>query len=90
MNDKFAHDRADRLAAQILKLAPDDDTKRIELAFLTLYGRPPEPDETALFLPYLTDLRSAHKSLSVAQSWQSLARVLMSANEFLYLDESHE
>ena len=86
MNDKFAHERADRFAAQIMKVAPDDDTKRIELAFLTLYGRPPEPDETALFLPYLTDLRSPHKSLSVAQSWQSLARVLMSANEFLYLD----
>ncbi|HEV7406288.1 MAG TPA: PSD1 and planctomycete cytochrome C domain-containing protein [Chthoniobacteraceae bacterium] len=85
MNDKFAHERADRLAAQIVKGA-SDDTKRIELAFLTLYGRPPEPDETALFLPYLADLRSPHKSMSVEQSWQSLARVLMSANEFLYLD----
>jgi mono/diheme cytochrome c family protein len=85
MNDKFAHERADRLAERILKLAPDDDPQRIELAFLTLYGRPPEPDETGLFVPYLADLR-ANKKLTVAQSWQSLARVLMSANEFLYLD----
>jgi len=86
MNDPFTHERADRLAARLLTLAPDDDSRRIELAFLTLYGRPPEPDEAALFLPYLTDLRSAHKSMSVAQSWESLARVLMSANEFLYID----
>jgi hypothetical protein len=86
MNDPFTHERADRLAAQLMKLAPEEDTKRIEVAFLTLYCRPPEPEETTLFLPYLTDLRSPHKGLSAAQSWESLSRVLMSANEFLYLD----
>jgi hypothetical protein len=86
LNDPFIHERADRLATRLLKLVPEDETKRIEAAFLTLYGRPPEPDEKALFLPHLTSLRSAPKNLSVAQSWQSLARVLLSANEFLYLD----
>ncbi len=86
MNDPFAHERAERLAAQLMKLAPEDDARRMEVAFLTLYGRSPEPEEAALFLPYLTDLRSARKSFSVQQSWESLSRVLLSANEFLYLD----
>ena len=88
MNDPFVHERADHFAATLMKRVPanDADAQRIELAFLTLYGRHAEPDETALFLPYLTDLRSAHKSMSIQQSWESLARVLMQVNEFLYLD----
>ena len=84
MNDPFAHERASRLAAHLAELAPDE-SQRLALAFLTLYGRPPEPEETALFTTYLAQLREK-KKLPPDQAWASLARVLLAANEFLYLD----
>ena len=84
MNDPFAHERASRLAAHLAELAPDE-SQRLALAFLTLYGRPPEPEETALFTTYLAQLREK-KNLPPDQAWASLARVLLAANEFLYLD----
>ena len=84
MNDLFVHERATRLAAQLTALAPDEP-KRLELAFLTLYARPPQPEETAMFTDYLAQLREK-KQLPPEQAWASLARVLLSANEFLYLD----
>ncbi len=84
MNDPFAHERANRLAMHLTDIAPDE-SQRIALAFLTLYGRPPEPEETALFTTYLAQLREK-KNLPPDQAWASLARVLLAANEFLYLD----
>ncbi len=84
MNDPFVHERASRFAARIVS-AESDEQRRIALAFLTLYARPPEPEETAMFTAYLTQLRDA-KKLPPDQAWASLARVLIGANEFLYLD----
>jgi hypothetical protein len=84
MNDPFAHERANRLAAHLTELAPDE-SQRLALAFLTLYGRPPETEETAMFTAYLAQLREK-KNLPPDQAWASLARVLLAANEFLYLD----
>jgi hypothetical protein len=84
MNDPFVHERATRLAAQLASLAPEEQ-QRLDLAFLTLYARPPEPEESAMFTGYLAQLRE-RKQLPPDQAWASLARVLLSANEFLYLD----
>ena len=84
MNDPFLHERAGRLAAHLTALAPDE-SQRLAPAFLTLYGRPPEPEETAMFTAYLAQLREK-KNLPPDQAWASLARVLLAANEFLYLD----
>ena len=84
MNDLFVHERATRLAAHLARLATDEP-KRIELAFLTLYSRPPQPEETAMCTGYLAQLREK-KQMPPEQAWASLARVLLSADEFLYLD----
>lgn len=84
MNDKFAHECADRFGAHLAALTPDE-AKRIELAFLTLYARPPEPEETAMAAAYLMQLRDK-KNLPTEQALASLARVLLSANEFLFID----
>ncbi|MEO6787141.1 MAG: DUF1553 domain-containing protein, partial [Chthoniobacteraceae bacterium] len=84
MNDPFVHERAARFAARIMS-AESDEQQRITLAFLTLYARPPEPEETAMFTAFLAQLRDT-KKLPPDQAWASLSRVLLGANEFLYLD----
>jgi len=84
MNDPFVHERASRFAVRLVATEPDEK-RRIALAFLTLYARPPEPEETAMFTAYLAQLRDT-KRLTPDQAWASLSRVLLGANEFLYLD----
>jgi hypothetical protein len=84
MNDPFVHERASRLAVRLATTEPDEQ-RRIAFAFLTLYARPPEPEEVAMFTAYLAQLRDT-KRLTPDQAWASLSRVLLGANEFLYLD----
>jgi hypothetical protein len=84
MNDPFAHERAAKLAANLVKAA-SEEPKRVEAAFLTLYARPPAPEETAMATGYLERLAS-RKKMAPEQAWASLCRVLMSANEFFYVD----
>jgi hypothetical protein len=84
MNDPFIHERAAHLAAAVFQRATDE-AQRIELAFLTLYARPPAPDETTMAEAFLTKL-AVQKKLPPDQAWASLARVLLSANEFFYVD----
>ncbi|MGV3532033.1 MAG: PSD1 and planctomycete cytochrome C domain-containing protein [Chthoniobacteraceae bacterium] len=84
MNDKFTHTAAERLGARLMAAAPED-AARIEQAFLTLYGRPPEAEESAMFLQYFSQLREK-KQLSEEQLYASFARVLLTANEFLFID----
>jgi len=84
MNDPFVHERAARFAAHMVSIKSDEQ-RRIALVFLTLYARPPEPDETAMFTAYLAQLRET-KKLPPDQAWASLSRVLFGANEFLFLD----
>jgi Protein of unknown function (DUF1553) len=87
MNDKFVHEQAAKIAAR-LTAAPGDDAQRVELAFRTLYARPPQPDEVRLASEYLAQMRTqlTAKNLDPNQSWPSLVRVLLGANEFFYLD----
>ncbi|MEO6739185.1 MAG: DUF1549 and DUF1553 domain-containing protein, partial [Chthoniobacteraceae bacterium] len=84
MNDPFVHERAARFAARIAS-AESDEQRRIALAFVTLYARLPEPEESAMFAAYLAQLRDT-KKLPPDQAWTSLSRVLLGTNEFLYLD----
>ena len=87
MNDKFAHEQAAKFAARMTQ-GEADETRQITRAFLTLYARPPQPDELKLATDYLANFREklAAKKLSADQAWPSLARALLGANEFLYLD----
>jgi hypothetical protein len=87
MNDKFAHEQAAKFAARVQQGEPDE-ARQVERAFLALYARPPQPDELALATDYLSNFRAklAAKKLPADQAWPSLARALLGANEFLYLD----
>ena len=87
MNDKFAHEQADRFASRLLRMEADD-ARRVDCAFRMLYARPAEPEEVRMATGYLAQIRSqlSAKKLPADQAWPSLVRALLGANEFLYLD----
>jgi len=91
MNDKLAHESADKLAVRI-GLAFGDDAQRIDYAHRLCYGRPATADDVELGSQYLK--ACAEQLSSAGVPWDqrqraalaSYARVLLSSNEFLYVD----
>jgi hypothetical protein len=89
MNDAFVHERAVKLSQLICGKA-SDDRQRIELAHRRLFGR--EPSEAELsdgveFLKgYAEGLKEADAVKRSELAWAAYARVLLSSNEFLYVD----
>ena len=59
-----------------------DDAERIRLAFLRLYGRPATERELSLGLAFLSSPADDEK----LTRWEQYAQVLLSANEFMYVD----
>ena len=91
MNDKLAHEAADKLAVRV-GLAFDEDPKRIDYAYRLCFGRPAAEDEVATGRQYLRGCRERLNSANIPWDQQARAalasymRVLMSSNEFLYVD----
>jgi hypothetical protein len=87
MNNPFVHERAARFTQRLAEMTTEE-SQRVERAFQWLYSRPPEPEERYLAEEYLAQVRSqlAAKELPSELVWTSLARALLGANEFLYLD----
>lgn len=91
MNDPLAHEAADKLAVRV-GMAYPDARDRIDYAFRLAYGRPVTKDELRNSQEYLDQCLSNLRQTDTPLDQQpraalaSLARVLMSSNEFLYLD----
>lgn len=92
MNDRFVFDRADALGARLAREAPSD-LERIHLACELLFGRPPQAKEIARSVDYLrryeeqsADATSQPAARSASSALASFARVLMSTNEFMFVD----
>jgi hypothetical protein len=87
MNDPFVHARSARLADRLLKL-PDD--QRLERLTRLVYGRSPLADERSAAARLLADYQAELTDVPPAQrpgrAWAALARVLLSSNEFLFVD----
>ena len=83
MNSKFIRERSQDLAKKLLSEPSADDRARIADAFLAIYGRRPTADESAELLLYVENTK---KKSTQAQAWQSFCRILISSNEFIYLD----
>ncbi|MEQ1830193.1 MAG: PSD1 and planctomycete cytochrome C domain-containing protein, partial [Pirellula sp.] len=90
LNDKFVHEQAAGFANRIR--TESDEVRRIEGAWLQLFGRPPSPDEFRNVSEFLVNIR---QQLSIdgasgddldRECWRSLARSLMRSNELVYLD----
>jgi hypothetical protein len=80
LNSEFMVARARSLAAK-LATEEKDDAARIRKAFVRLYGRSAEEREIQMGLAFL---RSAEKADFSA--WEQYAQVLLSANEFAFVD----
>jgi Protein of unknown function (DUF1553)/Protein of unknown function (DUF1549) len=89
MNDPFSHAQAQAFARRVMTNAPRDD-RRIELATRLALGRPATAAETVDAILYLAAFRARVPGPQLDQAdalaWASYARVLMSSNEFVYID----
>ncbi len=91
MNNRFVHEQAEALARRVLGQSGDDPS-RVRFAHELAWGRPPSADEVGAALRYLGQYRNGLARAGVAgegqevQAWSSFARVLLAANEFIYVD----
>jgi hypothetical protein len=90
MNDKFAHAQAHLFAARVLKTA-SDDRERIIFAHRAALGRAPTENEIEQMTSYLAAFRekiagSCSSAELEEKPWESAARVLLSSNEFMFID----
>jgi hypothetical protein len=91
LNNPFVRAQADGLAGRLFAATPDP-RRRIELAHQLAWSRPATATEREKGARYVEAYRQelARRGVSGAQqereAWTSYARVLLSANEFVYLD----
>ena len=90
MNSDFMRDNARSFAASLIRNGTSADG-RINEAFERAYARPPSADEQADMRNYITDYQQklAGKGAPAdreLQTWASFGRILLTANEFIYVD----
>jgi cytochrome c553 len=91
LNNPWLTEQAAAFAAR-LEGAASDPAGRISAAYELAFARPPEQEEVATALAFLeqcaTELIRVGATPEDAehQRWQSLARLLLCANEFVYVD----
>ncbi len=101
LNSEFMVKQAKALASRLKSATDESEAGRIRRAFLTVYGRPPTERELRLGLEFLADFKSeTERKISAAENensqsnkdakslskWEQYTQVLLSANEFLYVD----
>ena len=91
MNHPFVTEKAEQFARRILREA-STNSHRIERAYLLAYGRPARKEEVARGESYLREYLEELRRNGVAsegmeaEAWMSYARVLIGANEFVFVD----
>jgi hypothetical protein len=91
MNNAWLHEQADRFAVRV-GMAYDNWRERIDYAFRLAYGRPAKGEEVKEAMAYLRKVREELQAVKTAPdhlrraSLASYLRVLLSSNEFLYVD----
>jgi hypothetical protein len=91
MNNPFVQEQARGLACRVIAHSADRDA-RIERAYQLAWGRLPEPSELERAIGFLDQALSALSTTNTPRNsketdaYASLAKVLLTANEFLYID----
>ena len=92
MNDPFAFECADHLVKRLESIAPHE-LERVHLAYEWLLARPPAPEELAWSIGFVRQYEDELRRSTTQPAGQtprsalsSLVRVLMSSNEFMFLD----
>jgi Protein of unknown function (DUF1553)/Protein of unknown function (DUF1549)/Planctomycete cytochrome C len=87
LNSKFVADRASDAAKLLLADKNVDDKKRIERGIWTILARKPSVQEINAALSYIHGMEAKRVGEeSRLNAWQSYCRILMSSNEFVYID----
>ena len=87
MNSSFVYKQAERLARRVYDEA--DDAARIRKAYLLLYGRAPSDAEIQAGTEYLRGVAEKPGQQIAGEpstAWKEYARVLLSANEFEFVN----
>jgi hypothetical protein len=82
LNSNFIQAQAQALIRQPEFIACQQDTQRVEQIYQRCFARLPTTQELQDALSYL----NAQSDLAVTDAWESLAHVLLAANEFVFLD----
>jgi hypothetical protein len=91
MNNRFVTDQAKAFAQRLTRWS-SDPRERVQKAISLLYSRAVLPGEVDRALEYIAQHRSGLVEADTpseqleAEAWTSYARVLLSANEFVYVD----
>jgi hypothetical protein len=91
MNAKLLLEQT-RHMATLLLAQPSSDADRVRLAYERALGRPPAEQETARMLAFLQrvetipEIRKLEVGERRLRAWQSVCRVLLASNEFLYVE----
>ncbi len=87
MNSEFLTDRSVNVAKSLLENKTLNDEARIADAWQRILNRQADTDETGQALKYLATFRQKISGADAEpKAWQSLCRVLMSSNDFVYVD----
>jgi hypothetical protein len=91
MNSEFIHDQSETIAERLLTEA-NDTPGRVSWAYRTIFGRPPNVDETARATKFL---QAASEQLARTGgdvkrrqqlAWAAYLRGMSSSNEFMFID----
>ena len=90
MNSPFVHEQSQNFAKRIVTVTGDDRAKTL-WAFETAHGQIPEEAEVQEALNFVSAYRQqlskdSSKNDQEAAAWSALARVLLTSNQFLYVD----
>jgi hypothetical protein len=92
MNGRLIQEQTRHLAASLLEQPNLDDAGRVKMVYERAFGRPPAPAQTARALDFV---RHGEQALAAEKrdaqdcrlrAWQSLCRVVLAANEFIYVE----
>ena len=91
LNSPFVHKQAQGFASRLIK-ASSDQGRRLQLAFEQVYARPPGEVETKRLAEFserpmkilsAENIPAPKRELEV---WSGIARILLTSNEFIYVD----
>ena len=83
MNSEFVAGRARNIAQQVL---PQPPAQRVESIFIRVLNRRAQPADADLALSYVSQLREKYPKLTELDAWQSLCRIYLGSNDFIYED----
>jgi cytochrome c553 len=85
MNSEFVLERARNLAESVLEHTELTESQRLDRIFMRTLNRPAVADEKDTALSFVRTFEKKFSKTEV-EAWQSLCRLLIASNEFIYVD----